>query len=420
MRMKLAETKITKNCSISSRFHSNESKSRQNGLSIFFHFFLACPRLLVRSSSFFPHSHQPASTMMMRTLHHDDGGIPTSRACNINDSGNFPAEALTRVSIPLEKDATLFSDRGEVAGVNNDLLVGTLDGTMEYSRVLLQFAIQDAIDDGTIPSTAVVDCAEVGLHLILDQGMPEIEMFRVSQKWGQRPFNEDAPVSISPSDVANNPLGATRPVVLQEATWTHAEHPSQVWIKEGGAIDQSNPLSAEFLHNSAYWYGGNELTKDLVQGWISGSFPNYGVALVQRQEGSEAKHNLYVGSDRRPWGENTYAPQLVLTYAVPTAPPNVLPVASQPTSAPLSRSDTTEDTSELSRNDSNYNNSRASSATIAFAIIVPVVVVVIAIVSAFSIKRRRKNVSRAKDDAVRAEEELNDSGGGGDVENDKA
>jgi hypothetical protein len=56
----------------------------------------------------------------------------------------------------------------------------------------------------------------------------------------------------------------------------------------------------------------------LVQAWAAGTYPNYGVALVESQQWDSAAFTYYYSSD---WGNVTLRPKLALTYTPPGGSP---------------------------------------------------------------------------------------------------
>jgi LysM repeat protein len=113
-----------------------------------------------------------------------------------------------------------------------------------------------------------------------------------------------------------------RPFIACEATWIRATA-GTTWEKEGcaGESDRSEfPESSVRTASIEKWYDF-ELTKELVQGWVSNSDDNCGV-LLRQEPGSQAE--FYFASAEADGGEDaSRRPKLVIRYrlATPTFTP---------------------------------------------------------------------------------------------------
>ncbi len=151
-------------------------------------------------------------------------------------------------------DAFLFTG----AGVGNDIC-----------RSYLQF------DLSSIPTTAVVTDAELGLYYInsVGTGSAPIGAYKVTSSWG-----EDTMDWFGQPNIAATP----------EDTNTVPDAITLAW---------------------EYWS-----IDDLVQGWVDGSIANHGVLLKDTYEAVEKAYKAFYSSD---WGTAAQRPKLVVTYYEP-------------------------------------------------------------------------------------------------------
>jgi len=171
------------------------------------------------------------------------------------------------------KDAFFCSCAPSTNQDNSALFAGvTIDGGY-ISKSYLQFELTN------IPSTAVVTQAKLGLYYLSgveDVIAGDIGIYRVNSSWseGDITWNNHPPYAFTAEDILTLPANAT--------------------------------------YRFEYWD-----IRSLVQGWIDGSIPNYGVCVRDTNENTWDGRKHFVSSDSF---DPSWHPLLVISYYNPTAP----------------------------------------------------------------------------------------------------
>lgn len=171
------------------------------------------------------------------------------------------------------KDAFFSSEAPDTNQDNSALFAGTTMSSGHIARSYLQFDLTE------IQSTAVVTEAKLGLYYLSsveDVIAGDIGIYKVNSSWieGDVTWN-------------NNPLCES----IAEDILT---------------------LPANATYRYEYWN-----ISDLVQGWIDGSVPNFGVCVKDTNENTWEGRKHFVSSDSL---DAIWRPLLVISYYNPTTP----------------------------------------------------------------------------------------------------
>lgn len=165
-------------------------------------------------------------------------------------------------------------------------------------RALLGF------DLSGIPSEAII--TDVTLTLVMNNGTAIAHTFllsRVTSAWGE-----------GTSD-AGTPGGLGALATKNDATWSHALWPDDMWDSEGG--DYASPPSASLDVTSVgpHVFTGSGLRED-VQAWVDGAVPNYGWLLTGNETAFQSAKRFGSAQNTDP----AQRPVLEVTYmtAIPT------------------------------------------------------------------------------------------------------
>ncbi len=159
------------------------------------------------------------------------------------------------------KDATIFDD-GELAIGDGDLFIGT---NLQFStrRALLAF------DLGSIPSGAVINSATLTLYGVQGFGDFTTGAHRVTTDW-----NEGPSIGFGGGGGIPSPAGAT------DATWTQTGL-GGAWGAAGGDFIGAATDTTNLTFGDVNTF---DVTAD-VQGFVDGTFDNFGWILISQIEG---------------------------------------------------------------------------------------------------------------------------------------
>jgi len=235
--------------------------------------------------------------------------------CDTTDPG-----ALS-VVVTSSSDATLFEGQGGVSASMDKFGVGKTDSGIR--RGLLQFNLF-SVD---FPSDTHIECVEIGLYVqppeddYTNHPTSKVSLYQVTTPWTTTDTNDL--VLIANNDL---PVVEGSAAAKEDCTWTHSSYPSAKWDTPGGDFDRYQELSEDAVDASGkHWFGSSRNARDVVQGWVDGSSPNYGFALVGPENNNDMpnnKYNIYHGVGSEGWQK----PKLIIKY---TAPSKGYPVRTQ-------------------------------------------------------------------------------------------
>lgn len=208
-------------------------------------------------------------------------------------SSFFFAKAQTTVSIPANKDNTLYeSATGALSnGVGQHLFAGATNNDA-LRRAVIQF------DLNSIPSNAVIDTVVLSININkinTGAGTDSLNLHVLNADWGEG--TSDAPSSEGQGTTATT----------GDATWIHTFSTSGTWTNAGGDFNAaaSAGISTTGLGNE--FFGSTQLTAD-VSNWLNNPSQNFGWIII----GSEST----TASARRMDSKDgaTGGPSLRVTY----------------------------------------------------------------------------------------------------------
>jgi hypothetical protein len=142
----------------------------------------------------------------------------------------------------------------------------------DKKRSLLQF------DLSSIPSNAIIDSASFSMYKTGGVNGESVALYRLTKAWTET-----------------------------GATWNKADGTNS-WTFAGG--DANSTIVATVNMGSTTGYK-NWNVKSMVQGWVSGTYPNYGLTALRNPEGSGVKDMIFASR------ESTNKPTLYVSYRVP-------------------------------------------------------------------------------------------------------
>jgi hypothetical protein len=182
----------------------------------------------------------------------------------------YETTAIIQPGPAVGKDSYVWSEWPVNNYGSEEWLCAGVEFVNELSRLYLEF------DLSSIPATAVVTDADLGLYYC-DTGSPVatlLGLYRVTSTW-------------------------------DEGTITWRDQPASVATAEDWAT-----VPAEVTYDFIYW-----AVDDLVQGWVDGSIPNYGVMLRDTDETTAKAWKCFYSSDQVI--QPSWAPKLVIAYFDP-------------------------------------------------------------------------------------------------------
>ena len=210
------------------------------------------------------------------------------------------ASAQTTVTIPTDKDTTLYEDgSGALAnGGGNSVFCGVvgLNGGFGKRRTLLHFDVA-----GQIPAGSRILSVEFDIFSAQSTAFLPIAtyMHRVSQDWSEG------------SVVAPGAGGAGGQSAPGETTWLHTNYPSGTWTTPGGDYDPT----PSFVFDLAS-IGPTTATVDPgmvadVQAWLDNPAGNFGWLMKTDEQFPQTARRMYA----REFGSTP--PRITVTYLSP-------------------------------------------------------------------------------------------------------
>jgi DMSO/TMAO reductase YedYZ molybdopterin-dependent catalytic subunit len=230
------------------------------------------------------------------------------------------------VNIPALQDATLFSD----SAANNSssgpgMFVGS-DGQGRPKRGLIEFDIP-----AYVPSDATITSAVLTLYLGQvagsgggsgDQTPRTIRLFDVTTAW--------AGSTNGTTGFPGPGFGGTGqgfPANIGDGTWNFAKYNTVPWNTPGGggvSTESADTVVGQSVNTGYSWGSTAQMISD-VQGWLDGIFPNYGWLLENDSEALQTTFRaFYTREGAVEQGLAQFAPDLVVSYVVPTPEPPTL------------------------------------------------------------------------------------------------
>jgi hypothetical protein len=196
-------------------------------------------------------------------------------------------------------------------GSNTSIVVKGKSGDLK--RAFLKF------DYPGIPSDAIIDSANLSLYMTAGPTTEAISVYRITKGWTEPGIN-----------------------------WSSYDG-TGLWTFAGGDGDNA-VVASSFLTGAVPAYK-NWNIRSVVQGWVSGTYPNYGIGMIRNPEGFGTTDIVFRSKEA-----GTNIPQLYLAYRVPLACTDI------PAYAPFAMPDTTATNSvtpitiKVTTNDYDYNN----------------------------------------------------------------
>lgn len=169
------------------------------------------------------------------------------------------------------QDANIFEDYDEGAAGTGRFavgyrIIGSDPGELKELRALIQF------DLSSMPSDAQITKAS----LLLDTygrtraGEVDLQIHRIERAW-----TSDDSALVGYGGDSTVPGNATAGAV----TWMHASYPDATWATPGGDFDAAVLSREDNKEREAHVFESTPALVELVQGWVDGSIPNYGVLV---------------------------------------------------------------------------------------------------------------------------------------------
>jgi hypothetical protein len=251
----------------------------------------------------------------MHTMKKLSIGILTLAAIAVGSTSTF----ADSVSIGASKDVTIFKDNfNNSSGGGNGLFAGT-NGVPSPRRALIAFDVA-----GSVPAGAVIQAVQ--LTLTLGQaagggggtggvnGSPIIDLFRVSQNWGEGTAQSGG----TADSLSGQGQGAA--AGTGDATWNAAMFSATtptLWTTPGGDFAASASATLQIvgttLSTPYSWTTTSALVAD-VQSWLDSPTGNFGWILKNEDEVATQTFRAFYSRNTATAG---LRPVLQITYAVP-------------------------------------------------------------------------------------------------------
>lgn len=222
----------------------------------------------------------------MRFSAHPYLTYPLAFACCLLMAATTNANIL--VLNPIQ-DNTIYEDNTSSSNGAGDFIFAGNNGGSSPRRALIQF------DLSTIPTGAIITSATATLNLNqTGSGPSNVSFHRLTSAWGE-----------STSDAPGGEGGGTQ-AATGDATWDNTFFSNQFWNTAGGDFISaaSSTTNVDVLGNHQ-WTG---LTSD-VQGFVDGSFANYGWILIGDEAAVGSSSNRFDSSN-----SSTNAPSLTIEF----------------------------------------------------------------------------------------------------------
>lgn len=243
-------------------------------------------------------------------------------------------------------DAVIFSDEPDQAAGGSDLIVGC-NNNGQCARSLLHFNVD------TLPDDAVVTDVQMTLlpaaAIAPEDPSMTLNLHQVTSLWSR---SSDS-IPDGERDSWAESLAGTA-ASAGDVTWKYAVYPDTEWENQGGDVNSEVLTSVESAGTpkgeraSTLFFSATNTFKELVQEWIAGTTPNYGV-LVKRDTEDPSDNRLRVLFHEKSGNPDYRSPKLLITYtsesnpeqmpSLPSGPGILLP--GEPTKAPTSSAPTT-------------------------------------------------------------------------------
>jgi len=182
-------------------------------------------------------------------------------------------------------------------GNSNQVYVKGKSGDMK--RGLLRFSLP------AIPGNAIIDSAMLSLYMEAGPSNEATTVYRILKPWTEPGVNWNK------YDATNN------------------------WTTPGGDGDNVAIANSYLTGAVPGWKNWN--VRSVVQGWVSGTYPNYGMGMARNPEGSGTQDIIFRSKEGA-----SFIPRLYVAYRVPLA------CTAVPTYAPLALPDTAATTTNKS------------------------------------------------------------------------
>mmetsp|Transcript_38816 Transcript_38816/g.92908 ORF Transcript_38816/g.92908 Transcript_38816/m.92908 type:complete len:578 (+) Transcript_38816:535-2268(+) len=250
-------------------------------------------------------------------------------------------------------DAVIFSDQPDQAAGGSDLIVGC-NNNNQCARSLLHFTVDDLPDDAIVTDVqmTLLPAASVAEE---DPSMT-LDLHQVTSPWSRTTDS----IPDGERDTWVESLAGTA-ATDGDVTWKYAIYPETEWTTQGGDVKSEVLTSVESKgwggRASPLFFPTTDAFENLVQEWIAGTTPNYGV-LVKRSDSPEdpSDNRLRILFHEQSGNKDYRSPKLLITYtsesqpeqqpSPPSGPGILLP--GEPTRAPITPSPTPEPACPLS------------------------------------------------------------------------
>ena len=170
--------------------------------------------------------------------------------------------AAAVVSIPANKDNTMYSENGALSnGAGDNFFAGTTN-TSAARRALISFPLT------SLPSCVVIQGVTLTLNMSRTiSGGETVTLHRILADWGEGTSN------------ATLQEGKGAAATPGDATWTFSFFNTIAWAAAGGSFSPTVSASQSVSGVGFYSWSSAQMIAD-VQGWANGSLPNHGWILV--------------------------------------------------------------------------------------------------------------------------------------------
>lgn len=227
----------------------------------------------------------------------------------------------TTVTVTSSKDNTLYDFPGSTIsnGAGDYFFAGKTAGDV-IRRGVISFDLASVI-----PPCAVIQSVSLKLHMSKTiSGINPVQLRKITSDWGE-----------GASDAIGEEGQGTQ-AEENDATWMTTFYDTQFWINAGG--DYSGTVSATANVNGIgfYTWGSNAQMISDVQGWVSGSSPQYGWLLL----GDESVLPSIKRFDTKENDSVNFRPALTVTYTLNKVALNLTTIIDGFFDGSLMRSDT--------------------------------------------------------------------------------
>ena len=190
----------------------------------------------------------------------------------------------TELEITSSLDNTIFQDLALSNGVGEYIFTGKSNAGV-VRRALVQFDLAD------VPAGVTVDSAFLILTPVkVKPDSAIVAVHRVLTEWGEG------------SSRAEEGDGKGAPATAGDATWTHAKHPANPWVKSGGDYVIESSAVDTVRAGTEVAFRSDKLTLD-VNFWLQNPSNNYGWILIGNEvnNATSAKFGSRDNNDTNVW-----------------------------------------------------------------------------------------------------------------------